>query len=140
MRRCDALNGDREDLLNHWNVPKASLRPSGSAQSNLQRGPSGTPGAALNSATLNRASGRVGTDIDADLFRLYAHVRACNELFERSREDASAPDWNATANSGAILETAAPAVVPEPPSITFVGLGILGIVAGLKRKSRALNL
>jgi hypothetical protein len=50
---------------------------------------------------------------------------------------ASAPDWIATANSGAIFETDAPhPPIPEPSSIILLGSATLGIVALLKRKTR----
>jgi hypothetical protein len=47
----------------------------------------------------------------------------------------TAPDYIATANSGAIFETS-PHVIPEPSSIILLGSVTLGIVALLKRKTR----
>jgi len=47
----------------------------------------------------------------------------------------ASPSWQATANSGAILETSPPpAVVPEPSSIILLGSVTLGLATLLKRK------
>ena len=46
----------------------------------------------------------------------------------------SAPSWIATANSGAILETSASVVVPEPSSIILLGSAALGVFTLRKRK------
>ena len=48
----------------------------------------------------------------------------------------SSPSWDATANSGAILETspAAAAGVPEPSSIVLLGSAALCVATLLKRK------
>ena len=47
--------------------------------------------------------------------------------------NATAPDWVATANSGAIFETGTPTSAPEPGTLVLLGAGMLGL-AGLRRR------
>jgi hypothetical protein len=48
-------------------------------------------------------------------------------------------DWTATANSSAILETGGQRVhrVPEPATLSILGIGVVGLWAFFRRKSRA---